>query len=68
MMDVMSGQLVETAGNLLALLNELKLIVLVNDLVNVQQAQDAVSQQLKQSIHRMQQQVCSFKDHCGDCW
>lgn len=57
MMDVMGGQLVETAGNLLALLNELKLMVLVHDLVTVQQAQDAVSQQLKESIQRMQQQV-----------
>lgn len=57
MMDVMGGQLVETAGNLLALLNELKLMVLVHDLVTIQQAQDTASQQLQESIQHMQQQV-----------
>ncbi len=62
MMDVMGGQLVETAGNVLALLNELKLTVVVSEHVSAQQAQDAAHTQLLQSTRNMQQQVCDSVD------
>lgn len=60
MVDVMGGQLVETAGNVLALLNELKLTVAVSEHVAAQQAQDAAHAQLQQSIEHMQEQVCDW--------